>query len=78
MLLFLQDIEDAADAESTEDNSCKLLIDEGVHPFLAARAADTGSAEAFVLAWALLLACMQDASHDHRRRLGLMCGTVDG
>ena len=78
LLHCLQDIEESADAESEEDNSYMVLVDGGVHPLLAARATDTSSAEAFVLAWALLLACMLDADRDHRRRLGLMCGTVDG
>ena len=77
LLHCLQDFENADD-ESTGDDSYKVLIDGGVHPLLAARATDTGSAEAFVLAWALLLACMLDASRDHKRQLGLMCGTVDG
>lgn len=49
----------------------------GVHPLLAARAADTALPEAFVLAWALLLAAMGDAGQEQRRRLGLTCGSVD-
>ena len=70
--------EDEGEEEAiVQDDGYALLVAGGVHPLLAARAADTALPEAFVLAWALLLACMNDAGHDQRRRLGLTCGNVD-
>ncbi len=60
-----------------QDDGYALLVAGGVHPLLAARAADTALPESFVLAWALLLACMNDAGHEQRRHLGLTCGKVD-
>ena len=60
-----------------QNDGYALLVAGGVHPLLAARAADTALPEAFVLAWALLLACMNDAGQNQRRRLGLTCGKVD-
>ena len=73
----LQEADEDPDAGPVEEDSYGMLISGGVHPLLAARAADTAFPEAFVLAWSLLLACMMDSSHDHRRRLGLTCGHVD-
>ena len=73
----LQETDEEADAGPVEEDSYGMLISGGVHPLLAARAADTAFPEAFVLAWSLLLACMMDSSHDRRRRLGLTCGHVD-
>jgi len=76
-LIVLQEAEDEAEASAVQEDSYEILVSGGVHPLLAARAADTATPEAFVLAWSLLLACMMDASHDPRRRLGLTCGNVD-
>ena len=73
-----QDADEAADASPLEEDSYDVLVSGGVHPLLAARAADTNLPEVFVMAWSLLLACMMDSSHDRRRRLGLTCGHVDG
>ena len=73
----LQEADEEAAAGPVEEDSYEILVSGGVHPLLAARAADTAFPEAFVLAWSLLLACMMDSSHDGRRRLGLTCGHVD-
>ena len=75
--LILQEADEEVDAGPIEEDSYEILISGGVHPLLAARAADTALPEAFVLAWSLLLACMMDSSHVRRQRLGLTCGHVD-